>query len=508
MTESQETPLLYIRADANSKMGTGHVMRCLALAQAWRKHCQGKVVFLSGLEGSALRQKLIGKGFEMIDIQHTHPHPDDLRQVLSTVGSPAEGEIWLALDGYHFDPEYQKAVRGSGTKLLVVDDNAHLPHYHCNLLLNQNLYADALSYTCDAETRLLLGTKYAMLREEFLGSRDEHRPVPEQARRILVTMGGADPDNVSGEVRSSLKLVALPDLEVKIVVGAANPHIEELRSGMEDIGFSCELLHAVDDMPSLMHWADLAISAGGSTCWELAYMGVPFLVIILADNQKKNAEALAGADAAVNLGWHDSLSEEKLAQTLHGVIGSKEQRSILVNNLKRLVDGKGVHRIVMEMVPPSLHLRKVSASDCQLLFRWANDPVVRKASFRPREISWEEHEEWFQGKLGDPSCLFYIVETSDREPVGQVRFDLVGTKAIISASICEQFRGLGMGGGLLRLACEKAITDKGGTMATIEALIKQENTPSQKAFQQAGFEMVSEISHCGVLAFVMHYVGK
>ncbi len=483
-------------------------MRCLALAQAWRKHCKGKVVFLSGLEGPALRQKLIGKGFEVIDILQTHPHPDDLKQVLSTVGPPSDGEVWLALDGYHFDPEYQKAVRGSGTKLLVVDDNAHLERYHCDLLLNQNLYADTLSYNCDAETKLLLGTKYAMLREEFFGRRDEQRSVPEQARRLLVTMGGADPDNVSGKVLSALKLLGMPDLEVKIVVGAANPHIETLRSGIKDIGFSCELLHAVEDMPAVMHWTDLTISAGGGTCWELAYMGLPFLVVILAENQKKNAAALAGADAAVNLGWHDSQSAEKLAQTLQEVIGSRKQRSLLIENVKRLVDGKGAHRIVMEMVPPSLNLRKVADRDCQMLFQWVNDPVVRKASFRSREISWEEHKEWFQGKLDDPACLFYIAETSGREPVGQVRFDITGNKATISASICEQFRGLGMGGSLLRLACEKAIEETGGTVGTIEALIKQENTPSQKAFQQAGFEIVSEISHCGVPTVVMHYVGK
>jgi spore coat polysaccharide biosynthesis predicted glycosyltransferase SpsG len=131
---------LFIRADATTEIGTGHIMRCIALAQAWQAH-GGEVTFLSHCQSTALRERIIEEGFSFISIDHPHPHPDDLSQTINYVQhlSPFPfplSHAWLVLDGYHFTPDYQKAIRDAGIHLLVIDDMNHLPHYHADILLN------------------------------------------------------------------------------------------------------------------------------------------------------------------------------------------------------------------------------------------------------------------------------------------------------------------------------------------------------------------------------------
>ena len=198
------------------------------------------------------------------------------------------------LDGYHFDPAYQKAIREAGYRLLVVDDTAHLPAYHADVLLNQNIYAPQLTYSYDPHTVLLLGPMYALLRPEFLVWKEWERHIPDTARHILVTLGGGDSDNVTLKVIQALHDIRLPDLEIRVIVGPANPHRDSLVAAIEHGPHSVELLFDVTDMPGLMAWADIAVSAAGSTCWELLFMGLPSLVGVLADNQVPIAEDCHG----------------------------------------------------------------------------------------------------------------------------------------------------------------------------------------------------------------------
>lgn len=135
-----------------------------------------------------------------------------------------------------------------------------------------------------------------------------------------------------------------------------------------------------------------------------------------------------------------------------------------------------------------LKLRQISEEDCKLIWTWANDPEVRAVSFSSNAIPYEDHVTWFESKLHDPSCYFYIAENENLEPVGQVRYDREGTEATISVSLDRKFRGKGYGTSLLRLASQKffEISD----VEVIHAYIKEGNEASLGAFKKAGFNSI------------------
>ncbi|MBI3302264.1 MAG: UDP-2,4-diacetamido-2,4,6-trideoxy-beta-L-altropyranose hydrolase, partial [Deltaproteobacteria bacterium] len=242
---------LLIRADADAQIGTGHVMRCLALAQACRAQ-GGAAVFLSHCESGALRQRIEDAGIGFIPLEEPHPAPCDLQTTFSVLAQLATGNWQLAtsfliLDGYHFNPAYQHAVRTAGHRLLVIDDTGHLPHYHADVLLNYGLSATRLPYRCDADTLLLLGPRYALLRPEFLTWGGWQREIPDVARKVLVTLGGADPNNVTLKVMQALQQLNVPGLEVRSVVGPANPHLKALQRAVQPFPCHVQLLTGVTD---------------------------------------------------------------------------------------------------------------------------------------------------------------------------------------------------------------------------------------------------------------------
>ncbi len=185
----------------------------------------------------------------------------------------------------NFDVEYQKIIKESGFSLLFIDDYGHADHYYADIVLNQNIYADMSFYQYyEPYTRFLLGTKYALIRKEFLKWSGWHRDIPEVARKILVTFGGSDPDNVTHKVIEAVRTVDLDGLEVKVVVGGANPHFDLIYETVKDLS-NFTLIKNTENMSELVAWADIAISAGGSTCWELFFMGIPSIIIPIAENQ-------------------------------------------------------------------------------------------------------------------------------------------------------------------------------------------------------------------------------
>ena len=358
---------LTIRADATTEIGTGHVMRCLALAQGWKEK-GGQAVFLSHCESQALRNRIISEGFDLVPIKNPHPHPDDLDLTLQVLSAkdhnPSTASLWLALDGYHFTPDYQKAIRDAGIRLLVIDDMNHLPRYHAEILLNQNIHAPDLHYHCDPDTTLLLGPRYILLRREFIKYREFKREIAGRAKNILVTMGGSDLENITLKVIEAIKLLNDPTLEVKVVVGPTNPHAQTIRNsvppaqaaplkrelyrGARTRG-SLLLVEKGKDMPQLMTWADMAITAGGSTCWELAYMGVPMLTAILADNQEAIVESLERRSVSRNMGFLNTHSVDIVLEMMSDLIKDEDRRSKMSANAIHLVDGAGTKRVLSQL---------------------------------------------------------------------------------------------------------------------------------------------------------------
>ncbi|RME97647.1 MAG: UDP-2,4-diacetamido-2,4,6-trideoxy-beta-L-altropyranose hydrolase, partial [Chloroflexi bacterium] len=318
---------LIIRADANTQMGTGHVMRCIALAQAWQDK-GGEVCFVSAFELPAIETRLINEGFNIIFLNVEPGSRSDAEQTAHH-SHKLNGE-WVVVDGYHFDGDYQKAIKDAGLKLLSIDDYGHASHYHANIVLNQNIYATEALYTNrESDTRLLLGSEYVLLRREFWRWRGWQREIPDVASKILVTLGGSDPNNVTLKIIQALNYISTITLDIVVVVGGSNPHQASLQNTANKSRHKIRLVHNVTNMPELMAWADIAISAGGSTCWELAFMGLPNLIVILADNQRFIAEKLSQMGIAVNLGWHTNLSIKEINRTLEAFVNQVGKRCCL-----------------------------------------------------------------------------------------------------------------------------------------------------------------------------------
>lgn len=491
---------LLIRADATTDIGNGHLMRCFALALEWRAH-GGSVTLLSHCKSDVLRLRLEAAGMDFIPLEKQYPDPADLHTTVEVLERQA-GE-WLVLDGYHFDASYHQAVRSSGYKLLVVDDTAHLPFYDASILLNQNVCAEQLSYRCAPETIMLLGLDYALLRPEFRARLDRSREIPEVARRVLVTMGGGDPYNVTSKVLTALVQTKVDNLEATIVVGANNPHFDELDVAIRHrqiptvrgVHPAIRLMRDVSDMSELMAWADVAVSAGGSTCWELVSMGLPSIVLILADNQRRVAEGLCTMGAAVNLGWFEQVTEHDISTALAALCHSYDERVRFSQAGRRLVDGDGSDRVVTMMNALSrrgdigqLEIREADFNDVVPLWRLANDSGVRSNSFNPDPIPFERHLEWYKSKLTSPESCIWIVEFGGTI-AAQVRYDRVGDGAAeIDFSVSPALRGRGIGTQALvlsvNLAFERLRVDR------VRGVVKKANAASAGAFKKAGFTQI------------------
>ncbi len=394
---------------------------------------------------------------------------------------------WIVADGYHFGAEYQRAVKNAGQRLLFIDDNGHAASYHADIVLNQNAHAHASLYeNRDAKTHLLLGTRYALLRREFLKWRGWQREFPIVARKVLVTMGGADPNNATLKVVQALKTLDI-DFEAIVVIGRDNPHSEELRNATHDSQVAIRLEKSVTNMPELMAWADVAVSAGGSTCWELTFMGLPFMVLVLAENQYLVARHLVSSGTAMNMGWFSEVSRSAITKGVKRLLMDKELRVQMSSHGKELIDGEGAARVVDMMRPPKLKLRCAREDDCRLLWEWASDPTVRSMSFSSASIPWEEHVSWFTQKLRDPSCAIFIGLDMENLPVGQVRFDIHNQhEAEIDVSIEKESRGAGYASVLIDMAVKELL--KITPVQLVHAFIKLDNSGSIRAFKKANFK--------------------
>ena len=342
---------LFIRADASTTIGTGHIMRCLALAQAWQDQ-GGEVSFISHCESDALRQRLIDERMNFININKPHPDPSDLKQTiatLSTMHHSPSNKNWLVIDGYHFDAVYQKNIKDAGYKILWIDDYGHADHYYADLVLNQNISAEESFYSArEPYTRLLLGASYTLLRREFKKWQEWQREIPETAQNVLVTMGGGDPDNVTMKVVQALKQINIKGLNAKIIVGPANPNLHALKAECGN-STNLQIIANATNMPELIAWAAVAVSAGGSTCWEMALLGLPNLIMYFADNQRPIAEKLHEYGAALSMGWSHQLTIESIKQRIEDLLLSQERRNEYSIKSQDLVDGKGSQRVCREM---------------------------------------------------------------------------------------------------------------------------------------------------------------
>jgi UDP-2,4-diacetamido-2,4,6-trideoxy-beta-L-altropyranose hydrolase len=496
VSDSHSIGTLCIRADAGARMGVGHVMRCLALAQAWKLR-GGRVVLLTHAEAPALIQRLRDEGLELQPLLAAQGSLEEAAEVVNLAAEyPAK---WLVLDGYHFTPDYRAALKVSGLRLLIIDDLADTDLSAADILLNQNAYATAQMYP--VASRLLLGSQHALLRREFLPWRSQRGAEPEEAREVLITLGGGDPDNVTLRVLHLLAGMTERRLVLKVIVGSANPHVESLRAALP-MNHEIEVLVNPPNLPELMSRAHVAISAAGSSCWELACLGLPMLLIITADNQRGVAARLEELGLAVCLGWHEDFPKQDTLECLRDFLEDAPRRRRMSEEARLLVDGRGAGRVVEAMLAHPLTLRRAMTEDARLLWEWVNDPAVRASAFSTDPVPWEGHQGWFARRLADKDCVIFIGLDACDVPIGQVRFEGEAETATVDVSVAPNQRGKGYAPRLLRLAVATLFDDP--RWQTVQAWIKPENLASRQSFERAGFHCQGEESIHGHPAIGYH----
>jgi UDP-2,4-diacetamido-2,4,6-trideoxy-beta-L-altropyranose hydrolase len=390
--------LALIRTDAASHIGTGHVMRCLTLAQALRE--QGVTVeFICRLHAGHLLELIQARGFVVHALpasissdsgSHATPHPDahasahshtsteartqtdshtpspthahwlgcdwqlDAAEVAAILCNCPTRPDWLILDHYALDANWQAAVKPQVRHLMVIDDLADRPHL-ADLLLDQNLwpdmktrYASHIPPACVC----LLGPAYALLQAQYAALRNDQaapiQPRPDQPQRLFAFFGGVDAANLSGMTLQAFLALQRPDLQLDLVLPGNSVHnaaIEAMASGHRNAHLHSKL----PTLAPLMAKADLALGAGGSTTWERLCLLLPALVVTVAQNQEVSAQEQHRLGLIHWLGGHEHITAATLEATLRSVL-QQGVAQFVPANLQPWVDGQGAQRVVQRLL--------------------------------------------------------------------------------------------------------------------------------------------------------------
>jgi UDP-2,4-diacetamido-2,4,6-trideoxy-beta-L-altropyranose hydrolase len=479
---------LIIRTDAGAVIGTGHAMRCLALAQAHFDR-GGRVTFLMAQGAPSIEGRLKDEGAEVFTVA-SPPGSEKDAEELARLAADCDAP-WVILDGFHFDTGYQKILEQNGLSILLIDDCGRPGMVRADLLLNQNIAAREDLYPLrKPEARLLLGTGYILLRREFLRWREWKRAFPDVARKILVTFGGSDPVNATCKVLEALSRLPVEGLEVCVVIGPQNMYAESIRNAAADFPICIKVVSESRDMASLMAWADFAVSSGGSTCWELAFMGVPSLIASIAENQDETVAILHAAGKAEAFSLRNGTTGD-LADRILNIIRSREHRMDLSRQIQEGLDGGGAMKVLTAMGDATLFLRPAEFADMRLVWKWRNEPYARSVSFHRDPIPLGDHRDWFSERLRDPESRIFIGTTKDGIPAGVIRFSLQREDAEVSVVLDPLYRGKGLGRNLIRAGVQRLFRTAG--VMRIHSYIKTENEISIRAFLSAGFRAAGTV---------------
>lgn len=479
------------RTDASNQIGTGHFMRCLTLADELKK--QGAYIrFISRNLPPHLIETLNAKGMEYIslitdatqepidELAHSNwlgtSQFQDAQATLQALASQSWG--WVIVDHYALDERWEKLVRAKCKKLMVIDDIADRQH-DCDVLLDQNYYADMQTRyvsKVSSHCQLLLGPRYTLLREEFRTLREKINVRSGDVKKILVFFGGVDADNYT-----NLAIQALAELNitlpVDVVIGYQHPNREQIHQACINHGFICHV--QTTRIAELMADADLAIGGGGTATWERCCLGLPTISFCLAENQRKLI-----VDAALAGLLYAPISRRNLVEVIRDHVDSLLENPSLIklisNTAMKFVDGKGSLRIVTAMGISPIEIKQAGKDDSKNIFEWRNNKKIRDVSINSALISWEDHQKWFDAVLADKNCELVIGATGNKT-VGVVRFDMENDEAEVSIYLVPEGGFAGQGRNLL-LTAERWLKANRPEIKHIRASVLAENDASKNLF--------------------------
>lgn len=510
---NQNVLRVVFRTDSGIRMGSGHLMRCLTLANELRAH-GAEILFISREHPGNLIARLEDASFSVCRL----PAPLDQCECVDDdyaawVGATVEQDAtqtlasfkgtaydWLVVDHYGLDERWERMLRPAVKKILVIDDLANRAH-DCDVLLDQNYFGtvtdDRYSRKIPAHCKTLLGPRYALLQPDYGQFHHLYLPRDGQVHRVLVFFGANDVSDETHKVLIALSHPDLAHLVVDVVLGANHPDAEGIASLVSHRG-STTIYQNIPSLVGLMVRADLFIGAGGSTTWERMSLGLPSLVMSVAENQKEFTRMLAVDGFQFSLVHENKTSPEDWYEAIQALIKQTDELKKISQKARTLLDALGtkrLSRVMFGLKGLGINIRYARATDERLLLDWVNDPIVRKQSFNQAYITEREHAQWFSAKLGNPDCVILIGEDERGLPVGQVRFEINRdlAKAFVDISVDQSLRGLGLSSQLLSKALDTWIMLE--PKFRVVAEVRDENWPSQQLFKKLNF---TEVPSCRV----------
>ncbi|MDX2320731.1 MAG: UDP-2,4-diacetamido-2,4,6-trideoxy-beta-L-altropyranose hydrolase [Moritella sp.] len=491
---------IVIRADASVHIGSGHVMRCLVLAQELQQ--QGHHVrFACRRQLGHSIDFIVAKGFKVLELipvenesvpQNTADYAAWLQVSWDVDAASFINEVGFAdlviVDHYGLNKNWQSRVRDTlSCKIFVIDDLVR--EHDADIILDQTLLRTAQEYQLtNPSSKMLMGCDFALLNPMFAGYREkalELMPFSDVAN-ILVTMGGIDQPNATLSVLRALSLSAQA-IKVTVLLSERAPHYQIVKSFCD--GFSwITHIDFVDNMAHLMLEHDIAIGAPGSTTWERACLGIPAVIIPLADNQLTISQKMRAVNAAI------SLDVERIeAELLTAIEQIKASYSTFKATNLGLCDGLGVKRVVaninaLSIDASQINIRRANNTDIDIVYQWQCHENTRRYALNPSIPTFSEHETWMSNKVIDKNHYFYLIELNEIR-VGVVRLDrLTAGEYVVSIFISPDYYGQGLAKQALNYI------DYIHAHVTIHATVFKDNIASQKLFLSANYQRTSDES--------------
>lgn len=490
------------RVDASAQLGTGHAMRCIALAAALRPLGASCVFYSRRLPGD-LRGWMTRQGHEVVTLPDSAAKGEaadlppwavdedaDARETATLVDrQPRPG--WMVVDHYGLGSKWETAVKRTAERIAVVDDLADRSH-DADILVDQNLqstpdrYARLVSDRCGQ----LLGPRHALLRAEFGAARKiRARRLGAAARpRVLACVGGTDPRDVLSRVLNAWQGWGGQRPLLDVAVGATSPNVDRLRvacAGMEGVSLHVQ----AGDMAELMAQADLFLGSAGSVSWERCCSGLPAIIGVTAENQRLNNELLGRRRTGVSVGDWTTVPATRIAMLAASLLARPSLLERMSRRASSVCDGRGAQRVAIAMLAHGVRLRGAVADDAERVWSWRDAPSTRRHFTNPRSVPLAEHVAWWSRTLNDPQRDLLIAEIGPLA-VGVLRFDRTDAEATVSVYLDPDLTGLGLGRRILE-AGRRYVASTSPAVTTLIADILPANVASAAAFELAGYALRS-----------------
>ncbi|PHR21841.1 MAG: hypothetical protein COA41_01670 [Sphingopyxis sp.] len=474
-----------IRAEAGAITGSGHFARASAVAAELLLGGDTEVTLITNAEGAVLAPTFFPPNIRVLALTPENDGPEEAMLALADTGWTADV---ILLDQYGHVGEWEALAARTDKRLLVLDD------------LNEATQADIIVRTHGEtawrrDSLVLGGPAYLPLSRHItdLGLKPSQSGGP--PLRLNICFGGSDP---TGETAKALQAVtALTQLAVDVVVGPGtkiDPLLIERSEQLPHV----TIYQAPDPrkLAELMFEADLALGAGGVMLWERLSIGVPSLVICVAQNQRPQVDTVVEAGAIQSLGEHTNVTPRIIAEAVTALAADERERQAIVAAGHKLIDGRGALRLASWIRALALGVRDVTAEDAANLLEWRTDDRNWRHNFETTgKPGFDAHVAWLAEKLADPDCIFRIL-TQGTVAVGVVRFDVntEDSSAYLSIYLVPQWHGRKMGLPVY-LAAERELRRSRSCVKKIVSRIHKANTASERLHRAAGFEISASQTH-------------